>query len=196
MIRISSEYKIFELSNEKFHEINYGLAVAYNFKFYDEKEITAIKSALEYNNLYDEAIDLFKKGDGRRARINFQKINKFDDNFRDVNNYLDIIKNNEDKYNKALKLIEDKKPADAVPILIETEKYFIEAKESLAETRKLLMNEIKSLEDNAVKAYDSKEYNECINILNKLQMIDPENETYKLYYPKAIKRYKAIKLLE
>lgn len=196
MIRAASEYKMFELSGEIFQEIIYGVSLAYNFKFYDEKEITSIRNAIEYDSLYDKGIEYYKKGDGQRAKINFQKISEDDKSFRDVNNYLEIIKNNEDKYNTALKLIKEKKLSEAMPILIETEKYFIEAKESLAEIRKFLMKEIKGLEEKAVKAYDGKEYIECINILNKLQMIDPENETYKLYYSKAIKRYKAIKLLE
>ncbi len=196
IISLATEYKVFELSKSAFHDFKYGLAVGYNLKFYDEEEITAIRSALEYDALYDEGIDLFNKGDGKRARVNFRKIAKFDRNFRDINNYLEILKNNEEKFNKALGLINEHRLEEAIPILIETGKYFIEARDKLAEVRSMLMAEIKNIENKAVKAYDNKEYSECLNILNRLQMIDPENETYKLYYPKAVKRYKAIKLLE
>lgn len=195
-IRVTTEYTVFELSNELFMETTIGAGLSYVFKFYDEEEITKIRKTLEHDEQYDRALELFRNGDGMKARKIFKKISDYNDDFKDSRNYLEIINNNEKKYKEALELLEEKKYIEALPVLMETEKYFIEAREKLAETRKILSKELKKMEERAITAYDKKEYEECIVILKKIQQIDPDNKTFNLYYPKAVKRYRAIKIFE
>ncbi len=194
--RITAEYSLFELSKERFQDIKYGLGVAYNFRIYDEDNITKLEKTLEYERLYDDAIDLFKAGDGRRARDIFEKIIEYDSDFKDVDNYLEIIHNNEDKYEQALELVDDGKLYDAVTILAETEKYFIEARDKLRKVRLILLKEVRNHESQAIMAYDNKEYRKCILILQKIQSVDPENKVVEVYFPKAVQRYNAIKRFE
>jgi tetratricopeptide (TPR) repeat protein len=70
-----------------------------------------------------------------------------------------------------------------------------EARTELAEYRQQLKPSVPALSQSAVQAYDAAQYANAILILEKILAIDPENETAKLYLPRARNRQRAVEKL-
>lgn len=70
-----------------------------------------------------------------------------------------------------------------------------EARTELAEYRQQLKPTVPALSQSAVQAYDAAQYANAILMLEKVLAIDPDNETAKLYLPRARNRQRAVEKL-
>ena len=87
---------------------------------------------------------------------------------------------------------DENKVFKALELLIDSEKYLIQASDKLNYLRSRLKKEEKELENLGIKAYLEEDYKSCIFYMKRVQLINPENESVKIYLPRAIMRYDAL----
>jgi hypothetical protein len=190
------KYSINELSGKAFQNITYFAGVSYSYNFITREKAEKNIKQIEIDEYYESGQKYFKIGDGLKAKEYFNKVISYNNNYKDVENYLKIIIINEDIFEKAVKLISENKPFEALPLLVDTEKYLISAFKKLQEIRLLLSKEENELVKNGIDAYNKNDYERCIYLMKRVQLINPANESANLYLPRAIKRYDALKKIE
>ena len=195
-INLGVKYSINELSDKAYQNVTYFAGATYSYYFINKEKAENNIRQLEIDDYYESGVKLFKIGDGLKAKDYFNKVISYDSNYKDVENYLAIISTSERNYKNAEKLISGKKYFEALPLLIDTEKYLISAFEMLRELRMLLAKEENELVKRGIDAYNKGDYEGCIYFLKREEMINPANESVNLYLPRAIKRYNALKKLE
>lgn len=196
IVEAGAEFSFNELSEKVFMYSSYYAGISYRYDIIPGQRAVKLTKQIEIDDYYNEGIKYFKAGDARRAREYFGRVISYDDNYKDARNYLDIIRINEDRYIKALDLIDDAKYFDAIPMLIEAAPVLSEAGEKLLQVRALLAGEEMQLETEGIKAYEDKEYGKCITIMKQLELINPDNKNLKIYLPRAVNRYNALKKFE
>jgi hypothetical protein len=190
------KYSINELSGKTFQNITYSAGVSYSYNFITKEKAESNFKQIEIDEYYESGLKHFKIGDGAKAKEYFKKVISYDNHYKDVENYLKTITINEENYDKAEKLISENKPFEALPLLVDAEKYLIRAFEKLREIRQLLFKEENDLVKNGIDAYNKEDYERCIYYMKRVQLINPGNESVNLYLPRAIKRYDALKKIE
>jgi hypothetical protein len=195
-VNLGMKYAASELSGKTFSSINYFAGAFYSYDFFPREKAERTAMLVEIDEYYESGLSYFKQGDGISAKKYFAKVMKNDNNYKDVKNYNEIISSNEGKYSKAVKLISENNLYDALPLLIDSEKYLINAREKLKDTRLLLSKEEKSLVDLGVEAYNHNDYEKCIFYMKRVQLINPDNESAGIYLPRALQRYNALQKIE
>jgi tetratricopeptide (TPR) repeat protein len=166
-------------------------------------------SALKYIDLIDERLnfkkieiyfkkgkDKFNIGDLKGAEFYFNEIIALDSKHSDSYKFIikiAIIKKN---FDKAEEFIAKKNYFKALKILSNMKKNYIKARKKLFELRKFLKRKIPILEKNAIAFYEKKKYENSILLLKKIKLLDPLNQTVKIYLPRALNRMEAIKNLK
>ena len=195
-VNFGVKYSVNELSGKAFQNITYLAGASYSYNFIAKETVEKNIRQIEIDGLYESGVKLFQIGDGLKAKEYFNEVISYDNNYKDVENYLKIISISEQNYTNAEKLISENKHLEALPFLIDAEKYLISAFEKLGEIRLLLSGEEMALVKNGIDAYKQGDYGRCIYFLKRAQMINPGNESVNLYLPRAVKRYDALKKLE
>jgi hypothetical protein len=193
---IGIKYSINELSGKAFQYVTYFGGISYSYNFVTREKAERNIKQIEIDEYYESGLKHFKIGDGLKAKEYFNKVISKDSHYKDVENYLKIIKINEENFDKAVKLILENKPFEALPLLVESEKYLIEAFEKLRKIRLLLLKEENDLVKKGIDSYNKDDYESCIFFMKRVQLINPGNESVNLYLPRAIKRYDALKKIE
>ncbi|MBN2403576.1 MAG: hypothetical protein JXN64_14455 [Spirochaetes bacterium] len=196
LVNLGLKYSFNELSGKDFQNITYFAGVSYCYNFITREKAEKNIQLIEIDEYYESGVKHFKIGDGLRAKEYFNKVISYDYQYKDVENYIRVITINEENYNKALNLISEDKHFEALPLLVEAEKYLVSAFEKLREIRKFLSKEEKSLINIAIEAYNKGDYEKCIFYMKRVQLINPGNESVNLYLPRALKRYDALKMIE
>jgi hypothetical protein len=190
------KYSVNELSGEAFRNTTYFGGISYSYNFISgEKAEKSIKQ-IEIDDYYESGIKYFKTGDGIKSKEYFNKVISYDKDYKDVKNYLEIIIINEDKFDKAEKFASENRLFEALPLLIDAEKYLLSANKKLNEVRAQLREEENILVKNGIEAYNKEDYERCIFFMKRVQLINPENESAKIYLPRAVIRYNALRKLE
>ena len=87
------------------------------------------------------------------------------------------------EYNLALDKFENSDYLNAIIILKDIDPKMKEAAKTLQDLRQKLAPEIPELERLSINAYNDNDFELCITLLNRLLLIDPDNETARLYLP-------------
>ncbi len=193
---IGIRYSMNELSGKIYQNTVFFLGASYRLNFVTGETVQNVTRQIEINEVYETGLRYFRQGDGLKSKEFFNQVIKYDKSYKDVKDYLLIIEKNEHKYNKALELISENKLFEALPLLIDTAQYIIQARDKLTELRLKISDEEKKLERLGIDAYLQGDYEKCIFYMNRVQLINPENESAKLYLPRAIQRYNALKKFE
>lgn len=196
LLESGAEFSINELSEKVFMNSSYYAGISYRYDFIPGQRAVRITKQIEIDEYYNTGVRYFKNGDARTAKENFDKVISYDINYKDARYYIDIINSNMNKYNKALSFIDDHKYFEAISLLVEAAEVLPDAGEKLSGIRALLANEEIKLENEGIKAYEDNEYEKCISLMKKLELINPENKNLKIYLPRAINRYNALKKFE
>ena len=192
--RIDIGYEINSLSGKDFQTINLTAGVMYNHNLFlrnrtaDETDSRELKAA----RLYAEALDFFNQGDCAKAREKFSGVLKLDTGHRGAAEHLKKIAAIEESYAKAGELISKKNYYEAIPHLENASGNMAAAKSELIRIRKILSAEIPGLEKQGIEAYEKNDFGACIGAMKKIQLIDPDNDSVKLYLPRAQKRHEAL----
>jgi hypothetical protein len=195
-VNFGAKYSFNELSGKDSQNITYYAGISYFYSFIPPEKAEENVKQIEINEYYESGLKHFNMGDGLKAREYFNKVTLFDSHYKEVENYLEIIRINEVNYNKSLDLIAGYKLFEALPLLIDSEKYLVSAFEKLREIRRLLSKEENELVKNGIEAYNKEDYEKCIFYMKRVQQINPLNDTANLYLPRALKRYDALKKTE
>jgi hypothetical protein len=51
-------------------------------------------------------------------------------------------------------------------------------------------------EKEGIKLYDNRQYRDCITVMERILLVDPENKNANIYLPRAVKRNRAIESLQ
>jgi tetratricopeptide (TPR) repeat protein len=155
------------------------------------REMESVARQIEIDGYYESGLTFFEQGDGLKAKEQFNKVTALEKDYKNVEQYLSIIKTSENNYKEALMFIKENNKFKALELLIDSEKYLIQAGEKLIDLRSQLKKEEKELENLGIKAYLEEDYKSCIFYIKRLQLINPENESAKIYLPRALMRYNA-----
>ena len=196
-IRAGAEYTLVYLSGKPLHGLNFIGGLSYNFNP-DEKsgEIGSISDpAFRIEWYLSRAEIAIQKGDIVDARDNYNKILEMDRTNREAREQLDRIKKAEADFTRAVKLIDDKRFYDSLPLLDDAGKYMASAREEQVKIRKQLAGEVPALEKKGIELYEKGDYRGCIAVMKQLLLLDPKNRVGTIYLPRALKRQEALERL-
>jgi hypothetical protein len=197
-INLGVKYSVNEISGKAFGTINCFAGALYAFEILSKEKTEQTVRQLETDEYYESGLKCFNAGDGMEAKEYFKKVILYSNNYKDVKNYLEIINSNEEKYSRALNSISENNLYEALPLLIDSEKYIIDARKKLNEIRQklILLNEDKNNADKGIEAYNNNDYEKCIFYMKRAHLINPDNETAGIYLPRAIQRKNALQKIE
>jgi len=192
---LNSEYRITEISSEEFNSLTFRGGITCNFSDY--------RSDIEDRLNTGKKIALFNKGNNEFRRKNFNEAKKIfselysmDRSYPGLEYYMKRIEEIEHNYKTAEKFINQKNYLKAIPYLTSCSPYIKECELKLLQQRKNLMPDVEKWEKEGIQLYDIKRYGDCINVMEKILLVDPENKNANIYLPRAIKRQRAIESLQ
>ncbi len=196
-IRAGAEYTLQYLSGEPLHGINFIGGLSYNFNPEEAATVSvptgdSTVTVDWYLTLADNAL---RKGNIDEAKNNYSKVLIMDRNNKEAHDQLEGIKKAEEDYARAVKLAQEKRYYDALPLLDSSGKYLPSARDEQEKIRKRLSVDIALLEKQGIELYEKGDYRNCISIMNRLLLIDPKNRIGLIYLPRAVKRQDALERL-
>ncbi len=196
-IRAGAEYTLQYLSGKPLHGLNFIGGVSYNFN--SNEAVTDPSSAGDpsvrvewYLTLAENAL---RKGKIDEAKDNYSKVLALDRINKEARDQLTGIKKAEEDYARAVKLVEEKRYYDALPLLGNAGKYLPAAREEQDKIRKHLSMDVAQFEKQGIDLYEKGDYRGCINVMKRLLLIDPKNRVGLIYLPRAVKRQGALERL-
>jgi tetratricopeptide (TPR) repeat protein len=192
---VNAEYRISELSEKKFKTAELRGGLTYNFGDYRED----IESRLNTDKkiaLFDQGINEFRNKNFNEAKKIFSDLYRMDSEYPGLNYYLQRVKEIEDNQKTAEQYLSQKNSLKAIPYLTSCSPYIKDCELKLIQQRKSLMANVAVWEKEGIKLYDNRQYKECINMMEKILLVDPENKNANIYLPRAVKRNRAIESLQ
>ncbi|PKL40820.1 MAG: hypothetical protein CVV44_04220 [Spirochaetae bacterium HGW-Spirochaetae-1] len=190
--RISLEYCALPLSNLLYSEIKVKMGVTY---CYDNQEGFAVKGIKEPETVSSGVVrarEAFEHGRISEARELVSAVLKKDRENKQARELADTIDRMEGAEREARRLIIEKRYLEAIPLLEQSAVYYPESRVELSRIRSEMIRMVPTWEKEGVASYESKDYDSCIVIMKKIMLVDPENNTAKIYLPRAQKRKKAL----
>lgn len=204
MTRVGIEYTQIPLSGEYLNNYNLYAGVSFNYYSYARSENilenntqSSDRFFIKIDNLYTKGVEEFSRGEYAKAKDLFNQVTTLKDDYKDTRGYLDRIEETERLYADAVDFIVAKKYVQAIPLL-ERASPMRKAREELIRLRLQLSHSglVKQLERVGIRAYEGKEYQKCITIMERIQLIDPDNKVVGVYLPRAQKRFEALQGLK
>lgn len=199
-LKIAAEYSSMSISERTFRQAVYTGSIVFNFTGFAVRKIMPGRDvdgmAKEIESLLSQGRKNFNENEILEAKSIFLKIVKLDSGNMDGKNYLARIAVFENKLNAAHGLIESRKLYEAIPVLVELKPYLKKAGEDLLYVRGLLSPEIPELEKTGITAYETKNYDLSIYYMERLLLIDPDNNAAKIYLPRSRNRKEALDKLK
>lgn len=191
----STEFRITELTSRHLYTASLSAGFTYNFNDY-RADIESRENADKKIALFDQGINEFRKKNFHDAKKLFSDLYKLDSGYPGLDYYIRRIEDIEQNYLTAENLISQKNFLKAIPYLDKCSPYIKECELKLLQQRKNLRPNIAGWEKEGIRLYDNREYRECINVMEKILLVDPENKNANIYLPRAVKRNKAIESLQ
>jgi len=190
--RISLEYCALPLSNQLYSEIKVKLGVTYCHEYRDgfaakeDKEKGRGASGVDRAR---EALDQGRIAEARELVAALLKKDPENDQARELADTIDRIEGTE---REARRLIVEKRYLEAIPLLEQSAAYYPESGIELSRIRSEMIRMVPAWEKEGVASYENKDYDSCIATMKRIMIVDPENNTAKIYLPRAQKRKKAL----
>ncbi len=141
--------------------------------------------------LVDEAQDQLTAGNTAAALTKFREALRLDRQNTVAEYYVRLLEAREN-YQEANNLLQAGKSLQALPLLISAAATLPEARAKLISLRGELQNQAATLLRNGKEAFHTKKYNQCLQAMNLVLMIDPGNSEAALYREKAQRRAQAV----
>ncbi len=151
---------------------------------------------IEVEILSNRARKELENGNAAKAKELFGKVLRLDGHNVDAHKYLAEIDRFEAQYSLGSALFEEKRYLEALPALEEASRGIREAAEKLSRARAILIVNIPAWEKSGVDEYEKKNYDGCIYHMEKILLVDPENQTARIYLPRAKNRKGALEKLK
>lgn len=200
-ITVGAKYSYTQLSGEAFGNITLtaGFTVSYpTYRRNDEAVSKALAEQSRAQAIAAEVEALFKAG---RTFIAEEKYDEAEQKFREVLALKpgDAEARREIDRARTLPILkearlyrEEGKGLSAIRSYEKAAVSLEEARTELTEFRQELKSSVPALTKSAIDAYNTGQYINAIVMLERIQAIDPENETVKIYLPRARNRQRAI----
>ncbi len=204
-LRLGVEYSNIALSVKHLKELSFTAAATIRIPFFSTapsgEEMGTHKTGKLFLKDHAEehfrlGLEMVKKGDADSAEEAFRKTLTVKPDHTGATRMLQEISSAKAGHAKARTLLKAKNYYNAIPHLEKAAAFIGAAGTDLAETRSLLSGELPGLIRRGIRAYEERNYDKCITLMKKVQIVDPENETAKLYLPRAQSRKKAIDRLK
>lgn len=206
--RLGYQFNQNQLSGSAFSNHNFYGAVFYSFYFEKKSSLQKLPlpplnperkpkfENLYIDELYKKALFEFKNRNYQDARKIFEKILSLNNSHEASKNQLDIIKSFYKQYDQGLALIQKKEFFAAIPLLEKSGFYLAEAMVKLAEIRRELKKNNPGLLAAGIAAYEIKECEKSMNLLEKVLLMAPANNRAIIYFQKAVRCFKAMQKLK
>lgn len=203
-IRAGVEYSLMEVSDEWLETYAVTAAAIMRFQisrgpslsggYGDDGAAGAAKNRAE--SVYLRGMADLDRGETDRAEASFREVLSLKADHPGAAKKIDEIRAARESYAEAKSLTLQKKYFEAIPHLEKSRAYLKDAERDLSNTRSMLAGEVPELERRGIRAYESRDYDQCIIIMRKILAADPENQTGMLYLPRAQSRKQAIDRLK
>ena len=192
---VLADYRKMEISEKKFSTIDLTAGLTYNYNSYINDIERSSKSEKKLT-MFNQGLVEFKKKNFDDAKALFTELYSIDKNYPGLDYYMKRIEEIEQNKATADSLIEQQNYLKAIPHLEGCSAYIKECELKLLSQRKALKVNVPMWEADGIKLYDEKNYKGCIELMEKILLVDPENQNANIYLPRAIKRQKAIESLQ
>jgi len=192
-LRAGADYTSIWLSGEPLVNNTFSLGVSYTMaagepEEYRDQARMEMRSNLEQaRNYYKKGVDALGDKNSGNARDYFKMALRLNPGMDEAREKLDDIDAAENAFAEARVLLQKKRYYEAIPYLVHASEYIDEADKKLAETRNRLAARVQQLEQSGIEAFNEKNYEQCISIMRKVLLIDPENKTARVYMSRARK---------
>jgi len=195
-------YHITELSHKYFQTTVFSIKAGYQFALHkpeyyisQEAEKNAVREQT-VKKLYTAAMDYVQKKDHVHALETFKQVLSLKPDHKESKQYVAAISQAKEQYDTAGILIKQDKYFDALPLLAASSQYIAEASIDYKNVQDKLKPQIPELQQKAVEAFNNKDYDACITIMNSVLLIDPDNTVAKGYIVRSQRIKETIQKLQ
>lgn len=192
---ILADYRTMRISEKHFSTIDVTAGLTYNYNAYIS-EIEQSSRSEKKLTMFNQGLTEFKKKNFNDAKILLHKLYSIDKNYPGLDYYIQRIEEIEQSHATADAFIEQQNYLKAIPHLQGCSAYIKECELKLLTQRKALKANVPMWEADGIKLYEEKNYKGCIELMERILLVDPENQNANIYLPRAIKRQKAIESLQ
>lgn len=196
---IGVEYASMPLSGEAFQSAGLVAAVTFNYGAFSRGPVSredGYDSERSIRDLLDRARAALADKNTALAKAPLSRVLEIDAGHEEARDLKAKIEGAERSLGEARTLVESRKMVEAIPALADAALFMREAEVELGRVRNLLRRDIPTLESAGIACYEKKQYRDCINLMKKILLIDPDNQKAKLYLPRAERRHRAIETLK
>ncbi len=192
-LRAGADYTRIWLSGEPLVNNTFSLGVSYTVaagepeEYRDQARVEMRSNLEQARNYYKEGLNALSNKKSGKARDYFKMALRINPGMDEAREKLDIIDTAENAFAEAKVLLQKKRYYEAIPYLVRASEYVEGADKKLDETRKKLDVRVEKLEKSGIEAFNRKNYEQCISIMRKVLLIDPENQTARIYMSRARK---------
>lgn len=165
-----------------------------NLRIFEELKISLpddLRFKEKVTTLLNDAQELQKDGKTGAALTKFREVLKYDKKNTTATYFVNSI-TARDNLQAAYARIHSGNRRGAIPLLIAASPFLPEARNRLYSLRAEMRGEVRSIFEQGVAQFKNKRYQDCINTMNMVLMIDPGNREAEIYKEKSGKRAKAV----
>jgi len=196
--RLGVEYEGMPVSGKLFSAVTISASAMYRFRGGPASSQSKDPGAdfREVNALYLNGVRAMRARDHLKAKRSFEELLGMDRNHELARRHLEKIHQSEKVFRDAAALEKERRYYDAISKYSIASDHIAGADERLGALRGMLIGKVPGMERRGIRAYEKKEYGECIAVMKKILLIDPGNNTATLYLPRAERRKQAIERLK
>lgn len=192
---ILADYRTMTVSSKTLSTFDITAGFTYNYNSYINDIEQSSKSEKKLT-MFNQGILKFKNKKFDEAKNLLTELYSMDKNYPGLDYYMKRIEEIELSQTTANTLIEQQNFLKAIPQLQGCSAYIKDCEIKLLTQRKNLKVNVPMWEADGIKLYDEKNYKGCIELMERILLVDPENQNANIYLPRAIKRQKAIESLQ
>jgi len=189
------DYKVTDISGKTFAPVSIKAGLTFN-NIDLQRDINRESETEIKFQLFQKAQNEFRNRNFDEAKKLFNEIYEMDNEYPGIDYNLKRIKEIESDKAQADNFIKQKNYIKAIPHLQFCAPYIKDCESNLVRYRKELSEGIAAWEKDGIRHYEAGRYKDCINLMEKILLIDPDNKTAEIYLPRAARRQKAIEALQ
>ncbi len=189
------DYKISEISGKTFTPVSIKAGLTFNNIDLNRDINRESETEIKFE-LFQKAQNEFRNKNFYEAKKLFIEVYEMDNEYPGIDYNLKRIKEIEADKTQADNHIKEKNYVRAITHLQFCAPYIKDCESNLTKYRKELSASISVWEQDGIRHYEAGRYKDCINLMEKILLVDPNNKTAEIYLPRATRRQRAIEALQ